>query len=47
MKWSVNIKDKSKKTYKVAPRFFLNDGTKKEPPPFDATDESLVLEPAA
>ena len=47
MKWSVNIKDKAKKTYKVAPRFFLTDGTKKEPPPFDATDESLVLEATA
>lgn len=42
--WTVNIKDRSKKTYKVAPRFFMMDGTKKEPTPFDAVDEVLVLE---
>jgi hypothetical protein len=43
-KWTVNIKDKSKKTYRVTPRFFMADGTKKEPTPFDASDETLVLE---
>ena len=42
--WAVDIKDKTKKSYKVAPKFFMADGTKKEPTPFDATDEVLVLE---
>lgn len=46
-KWSVNIKDKSKKTYHVVPRFFMVDGSKKEPPPFDSSDDTLVLEIAA
>lgn len=46
-KWSVDIKDKTKKTYHVVPRFFMADGTKKEPTPFDATDDTLVLELAA
>lgn len=42
--WDVDIKDKGKKSYKVAPKFFMMDGSKKEPTPFDATDEVLVLE---
>lgn len=42
--WDVDIKDRAKKSYKVAPKFFMMDGSKKEPTPFDATDEVLVLE---
>lgn len=42
--WTVNIKDKTKKSYTVAPRFFLADGTRKEPAPYEASDEVLVLE---
>lgn len=42
--WTVNIKDRALKTYKVTPRFFLADGTKKEPTAYDASDEVLVLE---
>ncbi len=45
--WSVNIKDNTKKSYTVTPRFFMADGTKKEPTPFESTDEVLVLEPPA
>jgi len=42
--WTVNIKDRARKSYTVAPRFFMADGTKKEPTAFEATDEVLVLE---
>lgn len=47
LKWTVNIKDKSKKNYNVTPHFFMVDGSKKEPPPFKASDDVLVLEATA
>jgi len=46
--WSVGIKDKNKRSYKVLAKYFLDGGARKEIGPTDSTDEVLVLEqPAA
>jgi hypothetical protein len=42
--WTVKIKDKSKNRYQVTSRFFMTDGSRKEPAPFETADEVLVLE---
>ncbi|MGV8989553.1 MAG: hypothetical protein ACOH2H_25370 [Cypionkella sp.] len=45
--WIVDIKNKALKSYSVAPRYFMADGTRKEPTPFTASDDVLVLEVGA
>ncbi len=42
--WTVNIKEKSRNRYTVTSRFFLMDGSRREPPPFETAEEVLVLE---
>jgi hypothetical protein len=43
-KWIVNIKDKAKKEYRVQGKYFMQDGSKKEPPEFTTDDGALVLQ---
>jgi hypothetical protein len=43
-KWVVNIKDRAKKSYRVQGKYFMQDGSKKEPPEFTTDDAALVLE---
>lgn len=43
-KWSVDIKDKTKKSYTVKARYFMIDGSRKEPKAFETSDTALVLE---
>lgn len=42
--WSIDIKDRSRKSYGVKARFFLVDGSRKEMPPAVMTDTALVIE---
>lgn len=46
-KWSIDIKDRTRKSYDVKARFFLIDGTRKEMGLADVTDSALVIEPPA
>lgn len=45
--WTVGIKDKSRRGYKVSAKYFLDGGARKEVGPTDSTDEVLVLEQPA
>jgi hypothetical protein len=48
MTWTVPIKDKTRRGYKMTAKFFLEGGARKEVGPLDTHDEVLVLEqPAA
>jgi hypothetical protein len=43
-KWSIDIKDKMKKSYTVKARYFMTDGSRKDVPPVQSSDTALVLE---
>lgn len=48
MTWTVGIKDKTKRSYMMSAKFFLEGGARKEVGPVESNDEVLVLEqPAA